>query len=96
MAGQDLGFLGALVSGVGAILLGIALWRARAASRLGALLLVIALPVGIVGVILLSTVASADTAGLALTVPYGGAWVILGSQLWSLRGTAAEQPSRVS
>lgn len=96
MAGQDLGFLGALVSGVGAILLGIALWRARAASRLGALLLIIALPVGIVGVILLSAVASADTAGLALTVPYGGAWVILGSQLWSLRGTAAEQPSRVS
>ena len=29
MAGQDLGFLGALVSGVGAILLGISLWRAR-------------------------------------------------------------------
>ncbi len=95
-AGQDLGFLGALVSGVGAILLGVALWRARAASRPGALLLVIALPIGFVGVILLSAVGFEDIAGLALTVPYGGAWVLLGSQLWSLRDTAAERPSRVS
>ena len=31
MAGQDLGFLGALVTGLGAILLGIALWRTPAA-----------------------------------------------------------------
>lgn len=95
LAGQDLGFLGALVSGVGAILLGIALWRAGAASRLGALLLIIALPVGFVGVVLVAAIGFVDIAGLALTVPYGGAWVMLGSQLWSLRGTAAEQPSRV-
>ena len=94
LAGQDLGFLGALVSGVGAILLGIALWRARTASRPGALLLIVALPVGIVGVVLVSAVGFADIAGLALTVPFGGAWVMLGSQLWALRGTAAEQPSR--
>lgn len=96
MAGQDLGFLGSLVSGVGAILLGIALWRVRAASRLGSLLLIVALPVGFVGVILLSAVASPDIAGLALTVPYGGAWVVFGNQLWSLSSAAAEQPSRVS
>jgi hypothetical protein len=96
MAGQDLGFLGALVSGVGAILLGISLWRARVTPRLGALLLVIALPIGFVGVVLLSAVASADIAGLALTIPYGGAWVLLGSQLWSPDDTAANQPSRVS
>lgn len=95
MAGQDLGFLGALVSGAGAVLLGIALWRSRAASRLGALLLVIALPVGFVGVILLSAVGLADIAGLALTVPYGAAWITLGSQLRSRSGTAAERPSRV-
>lgn len=96
VAGQDLGFLGALLSALGAILLGIALWRQRAASRPGALLLIIALPAGIVGVILLSAIGLTDIAGLALTVPYGGAWVMLGSQLWSLGDTATEQPSRVS
>ncbi len=93
--GQDLGFLGALIAGVGAILLGIALRRVRAASRPGALLLIIALPVGFVGVIVVSAVGFEDIAGLPLTVLYGTAWLILGSQLWSRRGTAAEQPSRV-
>jgi hypothetical protein len=71
MAGQDLGFLGALVAGIGAVLLGIALLRARAASRLGVLLLIIALPVGFVGVILVSAVGLADIAGLPLTVLSG-------------------------
>ena len=85
MGGQDLGFLGALVAGVGAILLGIALWRVRAASRLGALLLIIALPAGIVGVVLLSTVGLVSSAGLPLTFLYGAAWVVLGIQLLSQR-----------
>lgn len=96
LAGQDLGFLGALVSGVGAILLGVALWRARAAPRSGSVLLIIALPVGIIGVILVSAAGLADAAGLPLTVLYGGAWILLGSQLWSRSGTAARQSSRVS
>ena len=96
MAGQDLGFLGALIAGAGAILLGVALRRARVASRLGALLLVLALPVGIAGAILVSAVGFADIAGLALTVPYGGAWVVFGNQFRSPRRTAAGQPSRVS
>ena len=96
IAGQDLGFLGALVAGVGAILLGVALWRASAASRIGALLLIIALPVGFAGVIVMSAFGLADVAGLSLTVPYGGAWIILGRQLWSRREAAAGQPSRVT
>jgi hypothetical protein len=91
LAGQDLGFIGSLVSGVGAILLGIALWRARAAPRLGAMLLIIALPVGIIGVILVSAAGLADAAGLPLTVLYGGAWILLGNQLWS--ATAGQSPS---
>jgi hypothetical protein len=94
MAGQDLGFLGALVAGIGAVLLGIALLRARAASRLGVLLLIIALPVGFVGVILVSAVGLVDIAGLPLTVLYGGAWIILGGELWS-QASAIPQ-SRVS
>ena len=42
LAGQDLGFLGAFVAGVGAVLLGIALLRTRSAARAGALLLIVA------------------------------------------------------
>ena len=91
MAGQDLGFLGALVSGAGAVLLGVALWRARAASRSGALLLIIALPVGMVGTILLSVIGFVNIAGLPLTVLFGGAWITLGSQLWS-QGDMVAQP----
>jgi len=95
MVGQDLGFLGALIAGVGAIPLGIALWRARAASRPGALLLIIALPVGLPGTIALEAVGFEDSAGLALTVLYGGAWVMLGYRLWSEEGTPVQHYSRV-
>ena len=89
--GQDLGFFGALVSLVGAFLLGMGPWRAGAASRLGALLLIVALPVGLVGVILLSGLGLEDTAGLPWTILYGAAWVVLGNQLWT-QGERAAQP----
>ncbi len=82
-AGQDLGFLGALVAAMGAIFLGIALWRTRAAPRAAALLLIIALPVGLPGTILIQSIGLVSIAGLAMTVPYGAAWMILGSHLWS-------------
>ena len=95
MIGQDLGFLGALMAGVGAILLGVTLWRARAVPRLGALLLIIALPVGLPGVIALGAIGFEDSAGLALTVLYGGAWIVLGHQLWSEGSVSAREPSRV-
>ena len=89
-SGQDLGFLGALVSLVGALLLGIALWRTRVASRLGALLLILALPIGLVGVILLSAIGLEDAAGLPWTVLYGAAWVVLGDELRAQREGAAQ------
>lgn len=93
--GQDLGFLGALVALVGAFLLGLALLRSRAASRLGALLLIVSLPVGLLGVIVLSAIGFEDAAGLPWTVLYGGAWIVLGSLLWSQGSKPAEQqPSR--
>ncbi len=88
--GQDLGFLGAMVSLVGALLLGVALWRARAGSRLGALLLIVALPVGLVGVVLLSGFGPEDTAGLPWTVLYGAAWVVLGNELLAQREGAVQ------
>ncbi len=90
LAGQDLGFLGALVAGVGAVLLGIALLRSRSAPRAGALLLVVALPVGLPGVIVVSAVGFVNIAGLPLTVLYAGAWIVLGGQLWS---QGAQRPS---
>lgn len=95
MIGQNLGFLSMLIAGVGAILLGIALWRARAVPRLGAQLLIIALPVGLPGVIALAAIGFEDSAGLALTVLYGGAWIALGYQLWSKGSVSAQEPSRV-
>ena len=95
MAGQDLGFLGALVAGLGAVLLGIALLRLRSAPRVGALLLIAALPVGILGVILVSALGFVDIAGLPLTVLYGGAWIVLGSHLGSQGNATAKEPPRV-
>jgi len=73
LTGQDLGFLGALVAGVGAVLLGIALLRTLPGALAGALLLIVALPVGLAGVILVSNLGFVNIAGLPLTVLYGGA-----------------------
>ncbi len=82
-AGQDLGFLGALVAAMGAILLGIALWRTRVLPRSAAFLLIITLPVGLPGTIMIQSIGLVSIAGLAMTVPYGAAWMIVGNQLWS-------------
>ena len=95
LAGQDLGFLGALVAGLGAVPLGIALWRTRSAPRAGALLLIVALPVGLAGVIFVSAMGFVNIAGLPLTVLYGGAWIVLGGHLRSQGSATAEKPPRV-
>jgi hypothetical protein len=87
--------LGALVAGLGALPIGIALLRARSAPRAGALLLVVALPVGIVGVIIVSAMGFVDIAGLPLTVLYGGAWIVFGGHLRSQGSATTEQPPRV-
>jgi O-antigen ligase len=93
LAGQDLGFLGALVAGVGAIPLGIALWHTQSGSRAGALLLIISLPIGTVGTLLVSALGFADIAGLPLTVLYGGAWMSLGGHLgWQGSATVEQSP----
>lgn len=90
--GQDLGFLGAVVALVGALLLGIALRRSGVASRLGSLLLIVAFPVGLLGVIVvLSGIGFEDIAGLPWTVLYRGAWIVLGSLLGSQRDELAER-----
>jgi hypothetical protein len=89
-AGQDLGFFGALLAAVGAVFLGIALWRTQAAPRLAALLLIVTLPVGFAGIFAISSIGLVSIAGLAMTGPYGAAWMILGNHL---RSSAGESPA---
>lgn len=81
--GQDLGFLGAVISAPGGIPLGVALRRTPATPRLGPLLLITSFPVGLLGVVVVSAIGLEDAAGLPLTALYGGAWIVLGHSLWS-------------
>ena len=76
---------------VGSTVLGIALLRAGTATRFGAWLLALSL----LGTILLTLIGFGNLpSGPALWFCF--AWLVLGYVLWSRRGTAAEQPSRVS
>lgn len=82
MGAQDLGFLGALVAGLGALVLGAADLRRRAGPVLAAWLFVLTVPLGLLATVLLSVAGvPEDYLGLPLTVLYGGAWVVLGLQL---------------
>lgn len=74
--------LGYLVVLVGSALVGIAGWRADALPRSGAVLLAVA-PLGIPGVFLLAGT-SIGTPFVAVTVPYGAAWVVVGRHLWTV------------
>ncbi len=84
--GQDLGFLGALVAALGGFFLGVALWRMQAVPRTAALLLMGTLLVGVAGVIVLEFIGLVSIAGLAMTVPYGIAWMMLGNHLRAYAG----------
>lgn len=81
MGGQDLGFLGAMIAGLGGLLVGISvlLRRGRGAS-LASWLFLLTLPLGILATVLLTAMGvHEDYLGLPVTVLYGGAWVALGS-----------------
>lgn len=79
MAAQDIGFLGAVVAAVGALPLGISALRHDYTSRPAAVLFIAALPMGVLGIVLLDGLGvPEDYLGLPLTVLYGGAWVALG------------------
>lgn len=62
-------------------LMGIAGWRAGAIPRAGAALLAVA-PLGIPGVFLLAGT-TIGTPFVAVTVPYGAAWIVVGRHLWT-------------
>jgi uncharacterized membrane protein len=97
--GHTLFLIGFLLLLVGSVLLGIALIRALrdASSRIGGLLLIGALPLGILLGVVLGAIAPRTDLGFwaAITVPYGVAWLLLGRTLMSAIGTPAGQPSRV-
>lgn len=89
MAGQDLGFLGAMLAAVGALAFGTLGLRRGALSRGSAVLFSLALPAGVVGAGLLAAAgAPEDLLGLPLTALYGGAYVALGlSRLTTARAS---------
>ena len=96
--GHSMFLIGFLVLLVGSVLLGIAIVRTRSVPsvRLGGLLLVGALPLGILLAIILGVTAPGTDLGFwaAITVPYGVAWLLVGYALISARGATTEQPSR--
>jgi hypothetical protein len=97
--GHSMFLIGLLVLLVGSVLLGIAIIRTLRdpSSRVGGLLLIGALPLGILLGVVLGAIAPTTDLGFwaAITVPYGVAWLLLGHALLSARGTVADQPSRV-
>jgi hypothetical protein len=97
--GHSMFLIGFLLLLGGSVLLGIAIIRTLRdpSSRIGGLLLVAALPLGILLGIVLGAIAPRTDLGFwaAITVPYGVAWLLLGHALLRARGAAAEQPPRV-
>ncbi len=77
--GQDVGFLGAMVAGLGAFLVGVSALRSRSRPSPAAWLLLMTLPLGLLAVTLLTAIGTPeDYLGLPLTALYGGAWTALG------------------
>ncbi len=88
--------LGMVAFYVGTVLFGIGTLRARALPRLGALLLLVWLPLGFVVSALLQLVGvSEGLASSGMTGLLGAGWVVLGYALWSQRGAVGAQPRRV-
>lgn len=93
---EEVGFLvgtalGLLILAVGSLMLGIALLRAGAGSRLGAWLLALALP----GMALLGFIGFGNIpSGPALWFCF--AWLVLGHFLWSREGNTAQRTTRAA
>lgn len=79
-AGQDAGFLGAILAALGGIPLGVAGLRRGLMPRAAAGLFVATMPLGLLAMAVLTAVGvPEDYLGLPLTVPYGAAWTTLGA-----------------
>jgi uncharacterized BrkB/YihY/UPF0761 family membrane protein len=98
--GHSIFLVGFLVLLVGSVLVGLAIWRARRdpPSRSASLLLIGALPLGILLAVVLGSLAPHSDLGFwaAIAVPFGIAWVVLGRTFRSQPVELAGQPARVS
>lgn len=92
--------IGFLLLLIGSALLGIALVRTRRdpVLRVGGLLLIGLLPLGILLAFVIGTLAPGTDVGFwaAITVPYGIAWVLIGYDLKSHQTASVGQPARVT
>lgn len=92
--------IGFLLLLIGSAPLGVALARTRRdrASRIGGLLFIGLLPLGILLAVVLGTIAPGTDIGFwaAISVPYGVAWLLLGYALRSHRARTAGQAARVT
>ncbi len=88
--------VGMLLLAVGSVLFGVATARASILPRLGALLLVVWLPAGILCAVLLGATGllPGDLAfSLGSAAILGTGWIVLGLALWSGRGEPARRPA---
>lgn len=92
--------IGFLVLLVGSVFLGFALRRMRqdGPSRWGGLVLICALPLGILLAVALGSLVPESDLGFwaAIAVPYGVAWTVLGRAFRARPAEPAGQPARVS
>jgi nitrate reductase gamma subunit len=91
MGGLNLGFVGAVIAALGALLLGVSRLRQRTTPTAASWLFLLTLPVGLFATVPLSaTGISEDYLGLPTTILYGGAWMVLG---WSWIRNDLESPA---
>lgn len=92
--------IGFLILLIGSVLVGLAIWRTRrdAPSRAGSLLLICALPLGILLAIVLGSLVPKSDLGFwaAIAIPFGVAWLVLGRAFRVSRAETVGQPARVS
>lgn len=98
--GHSAFLIGFLILLIGSVLVGLAIWRTRrdAPSRAGSLLLICALPLGILLAVVLGSLAPGSDLGFwaAIAVPFGVAWLVLGRAFRASGTETVGQPARVS
>lgn len=98
--GHSAFLIGFLLLLVGSVLVGLAIWRTRQdrAARWGSLLLIGALPLGILLAVVLGSLVPESDLGFwaAIAVPFGVAWVVLGRAFGARFDEPGGRPARVS
>jgi hypothetical protein len=88
--GQDVGFVGAMVAALGALVLGAGTLRQAQVPTIASILWLSTLPLGLGATTLLSAAGTPeDYLGLPLTLLYGAAFVVLGVSWTRRRGDSS-------